>query len=388
MNSSKSAYAATILEAKEFFTRYEFVPAQGAPDGRFTCSMYTKALLSVFKGRLHDPSGRDGAIERCEVTVKDRPDETQCRFIVKMVCNQGVIKTYRLTYEAVEVMHALFDKSSARNRWTMHSSAIKDYTVYMDPKTDLLDIFSGDEGRMVLKSYTERYSDKDSGLKNPLVTAVAVNTSDFDEFDVESGLHIVISVKDFKAIVVHADTLKTNIQCYYSQPTRPLQLTYTSDGMVCEFTLMTSGDYVAARAPTADVRNVSSRTASRAQSTATERTDNRSFRSDMPPPAEPASRLPTGRRIPGSRKEASPKPSASQASDQGLFVRQDEEDSRWEPIDYNNEEETLGWDASGDQDAALFPTFQDSGSGRRDETANSNDAVAPTQRISQIKGLW
>ena len=26
-----------------------------------------------------------------------------------MVCNQGVIKTYKLTYEAVDVMHALFD---------------------------------------------------------------------------------------------------------------------------------------------------------------------------------------------------------------------------------------------------------------------------------------
>jgi cell cycle checkpoint control protein RAD9A len=348
--------------------------------------MYTKALLSVFKGRLYDPSGRDGAVDRCEVSVQDRPDETQCRFIVKMVCNQGVIKTYRLTYEAVEVMHALFDRNVAKNRWSMHSSAIKDYIVYFDPKTELLDIFSGDEGRMVLKSYTEKISHRDGGLKNPLVTAVAVNTSDFEEFDVDPGLHIIISVKDFKAIVIHADTLKTNIKAYYSQPTRPLQFCYGCDGLLCEFTLMTSGDYNASRAPTADVQNVSSRAVSRAQSSGAERRDSRSFRTDMPPPAEPASRRPTGRRIPGSRKESSPKP--SQANDQSIFIRPDEEDSRWEPVDYNNEEETLGWDASREHDAALYPTFQDSASVSRTETELSNDAVAPTQRVSQIKGLW
>ena len=89
--------------------------------------MYTKALLSVFKGRLYDPLGRDGAIDRCEVSVQDRENEMQCRFIVKMVCNQGVIKTYKLTYEAVDVMHALFDRSVAKNKWSMHSGAVKEY---------------------------------------------------------------------------------------------------------------------------------------------------------------------------------------------------------------------------------------------------------------------
>ncbi|ORY10413.1 Rad9-domain-containing protein [Clohesyomyces aquaticus] len=384
LNSSKSAYAALTLDGKQFFTSYECVPRHGGHDGRFTCSMYTKALLSVFKGRLYDPLGRDGAIDRCEVSVQDRPDQTECRFIVKMVCNQGVIKTYKLTYEAVEVMHALFDKNVAKNRWSMNSGAIKEYIEYFGTKTEMLDIFAGEDGRAVFKSYTEKISNGKEILKHPLVTAVAVNTSDFEDFNVQPGLHIIISVKDFKAIVLHADTLKTSLKAFYSQPTRPLQFNYGCDGFLCEFTLMTSGDYNAGATPT-PAPQIPSRPDSRAQSTTSERTENRSMRSDMPPPIKPASRR-TGRRNPGSRRVPSPK--AGEPDPDSLFVGRAEEDSHWDPLDYNNEEETLGWDASADHEAAVFPTFRDSGSLSRTETEDSNEGVAPTQRVSQIKGLW
>lgn len=339
--------------------------------------MYTKALLSVFKGRLYDPLGRDGAIDRCEVSVQDRADETQCRFIVKMVCNQGVIKTYKLTYEAVEVMHALFDRNVAKNKWTINAGAMKEYTEYFGTKTEMLDIFAGDDGRAVFKSYTEKISNGKEILKHPLVTAVAVNTSDFDEFSVQPGLHIIISVKDFKAIVVHAETLKTNLKAFYSQPTRPLQFSYGFDGLLCEFTLMTSGDFNAAAATPTPAPQIASRTASRAQSA-----DSRT----MPPPVEPASRR-SVRRQPGSRKApSSPKP---QPDPESLFVNQnEEEDARWEPVGDNDEEETLGWDASADRESGNFPTFRDTGSFSRQETTDSMEGIAPTQRVSQVKGLW
>jgi cell cycle checkpoint control protein RAD9A len=355
--------------------------------------MYTKALLSVFKSRLYDPLGRDGAIDRCEVSVQDRENEAQCRFIVKMVCNQGVIKTYKLTYEAVDVMHALFDRNVAKNRWSLNSGAVKEYIEYFGTKTEMLDIFAGEDGRCVFKSYTEKIANGKEILKHPLVTAVAVNTSDFDDFNVQPGLHIIISVKDFKAIVLHADTLKTSLKAYYSQPTRPLQFSYGCDGLLCEFTLMTSGDYSAAPpTPASDPHAPGSRRQiSRSTSTNTERTDSRSMRSDMPPPIEPASRRDRSTRL--------GKPIARQTSAQqdpeSLFVpdpeearrREEEEDSAWAPLDYDKEE-TLGWDASANHDASVFPTFRDSGSVSRTDTVENREVFEPTQRVSQIKGLW
>lgn len=365
--------------------------------------MYTKALLSVFKGRLYDPLGRDGAIDRCEVSVQERENETQCRFIVKMVCNQGVIKTYKLTYEAVEVMHALFDRSVARNKWILHSGAVREYIEYFGTKTEMLDIFASEDGRCVFKSYTEKISNGKEILKHPLVTAVAVNTSDFEEYTVQSGLHIIISVKDFKAIVIHADTLKTSLKAFYSLPTRPFQFSYGCDGLICEFTLMTSGDYNAAPpTPTpALAPQVASKQTSRAPSAATERSETRSMRSDMPPPVEPASRRErSGRaRNPGSRQSSTTAQNNTiEADPESLFVP-DEEDARqhaeeqeeeaWAPLDYDKEE-TLGWDASASHDASVFPTFRDNATASRTTTHDSNDVFEPTQRVSQVKelGLW
>ena len=53
-----------------------------------------QALLSVFKGRLVDVREKDTAVERCEVCIQDRPDKTERRLIVKMVCRHG---TYLLS---------------------------------------------------------------------------------------------------------------------------------------------------------------------------------------------------------------------------------------------------------------------------------------------------
>ncbi|KAF1921171.1 Rad9-domain-containing protein [Ampelomyces quisqualis] len=385
LNTSKSAYAAITLSSKQFFAKYECIPSDGGPDGRFTCSMLAKALLSVFKGRLYDPLGRDGAIDRCEVSVQDRENEAQCRFIVKMVCNQGVIKTYKLTYEACDVMHALFDRTVAKNSWSLHSGAVKEYIEYFGRKTEMLDIFAGEDGRCVFKSYTEKVTNGKEILKHPLVTAVAVNRSDFEEFSVQAGLHIIINVKDFKSIVVHADTLKTDIKAFYSQPTRPLQFSYGCDGLISEFTLMTSGDYSGAPStPTPAPQTLSSRQNSHAPSTNAKRVDTQSVHSDMPPPIEPASRLERSTRLgkPASRQPAVPQDPES------LFIQDpEEEDSAWAPLDYEKEE-TLGWDASADHDASIFPTFRDSGSASRTNTGETSEVFDPTQRVSQIKGLW
>ncbi|KAF2016300.1 DNA repair protein Rad9 [Aaosphaeria arxii CBS 175.79] len=388
LNSSKSAYASFTLDATRCFESYEFNTSQSGSDGRFTFRMYSKALLSVFKGRLYDPLGRDGAIDRCEVSIQDRPDETHCRFIVKMICNQGVVKTYKLTYESVEVMHALFDANAAKNRWRINSGVLREYIEYFGTKTEMLDIFAGEDGRAVFKSYTEKITNGKEILKHPLVTAVAVNTSDFAEFDVQPGLHIIISVKDFKAIVTHADTLKSDLRANYSVPTRPLKFWYGNEhGILGEFTLMTSGDYQGGATPTPIPQQMPSRAASRAHSASV---DNRSFRSDrseMPPPSEPASRLSARRRATAARRQASPKPVESNPD--SLFVNDEEEDAQWEPVDYNEEEETLGWDASTENANTVFPTFRDSGTLSRTETEDENvEAVAPTQRVSQVQGLW
>lgn len=51
-----------------------------------------KALISVFKGGIRDPRGKDTTVDRCEVTLQDKPDDAECRLIIKMLSNRGMRK--------------------------------------------------------------------------------------------------------------------------------------------------------------------------------------------------------------------------------------------------------------------------------------------------------
>jgi cell cycle checkpoint control protein RAD9A len=179
-------------------------------------------------------------------------------------------------------------------------------------------------------------------LKAPLKTSVSVSTEDFDDFDAREKLHIVISVKDFKSIVSHAAITNASISAYYSQPGRPLQFTYTEDGMTSNFTLMTAGDYGDTPAPSADASTATTRQASRAPSVASTsgNAGQQERKIEMPPPARPDPRR-------ASRKLGQAKVSRVAVEDHdSLFVPADDDDARWDPPDYEQDEESMGWDAS------------------------------------------
>jgi cell cycle checkpoint control protein RAD9A len=70
----------------------------------------------------------------------------------------GVTKTYKLNYESIEVTHALFDKNTAPNRWSIHSGRLKNLIDHFGPRTEQLDIYA-DNGRVTFTSFTEKIVD-------------------------------------------------------------------------------------------------------------------------------------------------------------------------------------------------------------------------------------
>ena len=250
-------------------------------------------------------------------------------------------------------------------------------------------------------------------LKQPLQTSITIDNLDFEDFAVEEQLHIGISVKDFKAIVTHAETLKTSITALYSFPTQPMQLSYCEYGMQCEFTLMTIGDYRGGSvtpAP-APVRQMSAAPAERPQplqSTAQIPPVTTLQKSTtMPPPSEPASRSFT--REPQSQRIQRPSPPPPKASldPESLFIPIDEDEDRvWGERNYDDERDMLGWDASANNVRVHLTSrkrYTDNDSqasdldGMRKGTASSSrlepyrpwqedlsSRIAPTQRISDV----
>ncbi|KAF2457817.1 Rad9-domain-containing protein [Lineolata rhizophorae] len=389
LNPSKSAYASFSLDRRKFFLAYDFSRGQGRePDGRFSCSIANKALASVFnKRRLSDGRGRETAIERCEVSVLDNPKASECRLVVKMVCEQGVVKTYKLTYESAEVVHALFDKNAAKNRWTARSSMLQEIIEYFGPRTEQLDLYYA-EGRVTFTSFVEKITNGKEILKQPLQTSVSVEKEDFDSFDAEDKVHIITSVKDFKAVVVHASTMRATISTYYSNPTKPLQFSYGDDAMKCEFTLMTHGDFRAN--PSVDASHtVTNRSISTTQSNAQVQVNQRRSFSEIEPRTVQPARQPRRRKVPGSAPRPAETSQAQPHHEESLFVTQDEDDHRWDPVDTGHAgdyEDVLGWDASGVDTLSHPATFRDSGTASKRPAQDDLEGLPPTQRLSQVRG--
>ncbi|OJD20211.1 hypothetical protein ACJ73_08455 [Blastomyces percursus] len=406
LNLTKSAYASFKFDASTFFSQYMFVGSRRIASGsgrsatdKLTCQLYIKALLSVFRGRVSDFKDRETAIERCEVRLQDSPDETQCRFIIQMICRHGVVKTYKLTYEAAEIQHALFDKSKTENQWGIDSKYLREIIDHFGHTAEQLDI-SSENNRVVFTSFTTKVADGKEILKQPVHTSVAIDTKDFDHFSVEDRLHVAINVKDFKAIVVHAHSLNGSVVARYTRPCRPMQVSYEVGGMTCEFTLMTRGE--AGETSSASInrnRELSARPYPRS-------TTVNSREATANPPLEIPESAPRVHSLrppqqTGAREETQPNvlphPPHAPVPFESLFVPADD-DRRWDEQKYGDEEEdTLGWDTHMDQDAlqaSIGGRIQDitpTGASMRQQHAQGQEssvAIPPTQRISQVRGIF
>ncbi|KAL2834404.1 Rad9-domain-containing protein [Aspergillus cavernicola] len=402
LNSSKTAYSAFIFEADSFFEKYDFGlgrdsgPSQSRSSRaeKFSCQVYIRALLSVFKGRT---TGRnqDTAVERCEFEVHEDPDETECRLVIKMICGLGVVRSYKLTYESTTIQHAVFDRSQATNEWSIEPKFLKEITDHFSPSAEQLDIHA--EGtKAIFTSFTTKITDGKEVLRQPVHTSVAMDKKDFEHFLADDGLHVAISVKDFKAVIAHAETARVIITARYTRPCRPLQLAYDFEGIRAEFTLMTTGEAGPEDAPTSSrpVPQLSARQApapvqvSQANSTTNAR--------QMPPPRSRPIRPLTGTssRATDPSTQATTQPTPSIKFD-SLFVPADD-DRQWDVVeeDEAEAEDMLGWDATADTDNpdTLGPLLRDSEPSLRDgdpmDLSHQDDmGIPPTQRISQLHGL-
>lgn len=175
---------------------------------------------------------------------------------------------------------------------------------------------------------------------------------DFENFTVEEKAHIGISVKDFKFIVMHAETLRATVTAQFSHPTRPMQLTYAVNGMQCEFTLMTIGDYRGGSVTPSPAAARNNSVAPGIQQTPREsplmqapiRDDRQVSNSSMLPPLQPASRIFT--REPASQRPARPSPPPPKPSldDESLFISMENNEQNWGEKNFDEDEDTLGWD--------------------------------------------
>ncbi|KAM0820212.1 putative Rad9-domain-containing protein [Seiridium cardinale] len=351
MNSSKSAYAKFSFATNRFFSKYQY---EGAPQNRtkFFCKLYNRALLSLFRARSGDPlheHDKDTTIERCDVAVEDEPGKNS-RFIVKVVCRNGMTTKYRLPFEVSPPVHARFNMEEATNHWTMGSRTLRQLMDHFGPGIEYLDIHADDDQIVNFTCFTEKIAHGDEVLKKPLHTSIAVERDEFENFEAsEESIHVVISVKDFRAITQHAAPLNSDITANYSLPSRPMQLSYEGDGIKSEFLLMTVGDRGAsAQKGKKGKANTKGPKPPQLEAAASRATSHAPTPPIQPQPARQERPMLSLR--PSNTRPSQRAPPPAFDDDDSLFVPQ-ENDNQWEPVNLNEDEEEeenarLEWNAS------------------------------------------
>ncbi|KAI0199885.1 Rad9-domain-containing protein [Astrocystis sublimbata] len=398
LNTSKSAYASVAFATNRFFSKYHYAGSAQNRD-KFFCKLYNRTLLPLFRNRSGDPlhdREKDTTIERCDVIVTDEPGK-KSRFVAKIVFRNGITTKYRLPFEASPPVHAKFDKTEAVNNWSISPRTLRQLVDHFGPGIDYLDIHA-EEDVVNFTCFTEKAANGDEVLKKPLQTSVAVARDEFDSFDVgEDNLHIVISVKDFRAIIQHASILGTDVAANYSAPARPMQLRYEGDGIKCEFLLMTVGERGTSGEKTKKPRaNAKGAAGPQLEATAIRAVSHAST------PAPKATTKPSQARsnpIPSLRppiERPSQRPPPATLESESLFVPQDNDD-QWEPVNVDGEDEEeenarLGWDTSGDFTTASMNMRTVMGNQQGDPQTTTNNAsdfdmtqLEPTQRLSQVR---
>ncbi|KAI0103858.1 Rad9-domain-containing protein [Nemania sp. FL0031] len=398
LNTSKSAYASLTFATNRFFSKYHYAGVAQNRD-KFFCKLYNRALLSLFRSRGGDPlheREKDTTIDRCDVVITDEPGK-KSRFVAKIVFRNGITTKYRLPFEVSPPVHAKFDKAEATNNWVISSRTLRQLMDHFGPGIDYLDIHAEDEV-VNFTCFTETAANGDEVLKKPLQTSIAVARDEFDDFHVEEdSLHIVISVKDFRAIIQHASILGADTLANYSMPARPMQLRYDGDGIKCEFLLMTVGERGAPGQKTKRARaNGKGATGPQLEETGTRPN---SHAPTPAPPMAPMRSQPHPKPIPSLRppiERPSQRPPPATLQSESLFVPQDN-DEQWEPVnvDEDGEEEDngrLGWDTSRDIDKPnvnmrTLMANQQSAPQPSINRGSSPDftELEPTQRLSQAR---
>ncbi|KAG7290704.1 hypothetical protein NEMBOFW57_000707 [Staphylotrichum longicolle] len=300
--------------------------------------------------------------------------------------------------------HAKFNRDEAGNRWAISSRTLRQLMDHFGPGIELLDINTDDEARVVnFTCFTEKVQKRgavsnEAVLKKPLHTNIAVEMDEFDDVEVQDKLHIIISVKDFRAILQHAQMTSGALTTCYSNPGRPMKLSYNTDGVLCEFILMTVGEKDAMTQKHKNPRASAAKAAAPQLDSASHRGSSVVNDHQQAPPGSasaskhPQQKTPVRPRQPAFEIRPSPMPPPTTARSDSLFVDQAEDDEQWEPVNPDEEEEgetgRLEWNATDEPNpSSLRIGSYLSKQAEAQETPPERlvSGLEPTQRLSDVR---
>ncbi|PRP79100.1 cell cycle checkpoint control protein RAD9B-like [Planoprotostelium fungivorum] len=206
LNSSRVAFFAFHLH-RGFFDHLSLEDNQ---ERKFAIKL--KPCQAVF--RAYD------TIEKCIL----RLDLIQERFVFELHCKHGVKKLYKLTYEEIQPVSAVYDKDSCPNRLVCVPRKLLEAVSNFHSSVEEITLSTG-KTHLRFRSHSE---DTTAGRATQLLrTETTLDAADFDEYQV-GETDITFCLKEFKALLGFCESAGQPVVVHFDRAGRPAlaSLTY------------------------------------------------------------------------------------------------------------------------------------------------------------------
>lgn len=202
-----------------------------------------QALLAIFRPRnIENKDSKEGSVEKCELKLLHPSDDAlECQLLIRLVCKHGVRKTYKLQYEQTQTMHAITDKTTSLNRFSLPAPAMKNVTDHFAPRAEEITL-TVEDGSLLLTSFTEGIRNDKEILKQPIHTSVSIDAKEFLTMEVDEDIRITFGLREFRAVVSLGDVLSTDLELCYGDSGRPMIVEFEKEGLIGEFVVATTAD--------------------------------------------------------------------------------------------------------------------------------------------------
>ncbi|EJD07267.1 uncharacterized protein FOMMEDRAFT_164289 [Fomitiporia mediterranea MF3/22] len=263
LNLPKTAYC-SFTYRKNFFLRYVVsvsgqsnnagpsrsngqVQADGGPGAKWM--LQTKALLSILKHRNTDKTA-----EKCDLIIIDGPqspdsgigesaDSFESRFIVRLHCKHGIVKTHKLLLNSPMSDEApLIPSSQEESRILVQAHAIKEIIDHFpggkSARSDPELVWRFEEDEVKVRSMEKGI---DAKGKSQLATELTLGADEFDYYNVPTApLTLGFFLREFNAIITLADALNTPIDFRFTTSIQPVCISAEADGCNMLFIIATN----------------------------------------------------------------------------------------------------------------------------------------------------
>ncbi|ORZ16044.1 Rad9-domain-containing protein [Lobosporangium transversale] len=233
LNITRSAFA-TFTFTRVFFESYHLDTTAEAikhdSSGPYLrCTVLAKALVSACKIR----GNVESKIEKlCLFMNSAEGVGENCRLTVEIIFKYGFIKIHKLLYESCpEPLQVLDSIESCSNSWSLPPAALIGFAENFSSKAEEISMKCHQEG-VTFKTFLDA---NEGGLKASGrfgTTVVPINRSALEFYKLQEEVEITFSLKEFKAIIAFAVTLRLPLDGYFDARSRPLLLRVQVESIV------------------------------------------------------------------------------------------------------------------------------------------------------------